>query len=189
MSDSEITIPKGFCQCGCGGRTAIAKRTITRKGHIKGEPVRFLIGHATRGRMGESAFNWKGGKPSVEMGYIKIYHPTHPRSHKGRVSEHIVIAETALGKPLPPKAQVHHHSPVELVICENHAYHRLLHQRTRSLKACGHANWRKCWVCKQYDDPVNLKIVDSHTSYHSKCHSDHDRTYRALKKTSFKDLG
>jgi hypothetical protein len=57
---------------------------------------------------------------------------------------HVLRAERALGKPLPAQAEVHHvvdkadDSP--LVICQDTAYHQLLHQRTRVLKAGGDPN-------------------------------------------------
>ena len=38
-------------------------------------------------------------------------------------------AERALGRPLTRWQQVHHHSPTQLVICEDVAYHHLLHAR------------------------------------------------------------
>jgi len=45
------------------------------------------------------------------------------------------IAEKALGHPLPPKAEIHHvdgdplnNEPSNLVICEDRAYHLLLHK-------------------------------------------------------------
>lgn len=37
-----------LCECGCGSPAPIAKRTTTSKGHVKGEPVRFIMGHNTR---------------------------------------------------------------------------------------------------------------------------------------------
>jgi hypothetical protein len=37
-----------LCECGCGEPTRIAKKTNGRLGHVKGQPVRFLHGHATR---------------------------------------------------------------------------------------------------------------------------------------------
>lgn len=40
----------GFCECGCGGRTAIARCTSTDKGWIKNQPIRFINGHSVRGR-------------------------------------------------------------------------------------------------------------------------------------------
>ena len=38
-------IPPGFCQCGCGNKTALATRTDVRRGHVKGQPLRFLPHH------------------------------------------------------------------------------------------------------------------------------------------------
>lgn len=44
-----MTIPKGFCKCGCGQRTSIATRTDRLKGHTKGEPKKFVYGHSRGG--------------------------------------------------------------------------------------------------------------------------------------------
>lgn len=49
---------------------------------------------------------------------------------------HRLRAEAALGKPLPHGAQVHHadgslDANAPLVICQDAAYHKLLHQRMR----------------------------------------------------------
>jgi hypothetical protein len=41
-------IPEGFCQCGCGRRTSVAKQSRSCQGHIKGEPHRFCRGHGHR---------------------------------------------------------------------------------------------------------------------------------------------
>ena len=80
-----------------------------------------------------------------------------------RKYEHVRMAEDAIGKPLPAGAHVHHadcnpgnNAPTNLVVCPNAAYHWLLHVRTRALDACGNAGWRKCALCKQYDDPAMM---------------------------------
>jgi len=52
---------------------------------------------------------------------------------------HVLIAEKALGKKLPPGAVVHHadgnpsnNKNSNLVICPSQAYHMLIHARTRA---------------------------------------------------------
>jgi hypothetical protein len=37
-----------LCECGCGQPTTIATKTSTARGHIRGEPVRFLAQHHRR---------------------------------------------------------------------------------------------------------------------------------------------
>ena len=41
-------IPYGYCHCGCGERTTIAKANDPRDNVVKGQPVRFIRGHAAR---------------------------------------------------------------------------------------------------------------------------------------------
>lgn len=54
MSAAEVlalptpAAPAGYCQCGCGERTPVAARTNRSWGAVKGEPLRFLHGHAQR---------------------------------------------------------------------------------------------------------------------------------------------
>lgn len=97
---------------------------------------------------------------------------------------HVLVAERVLGKALPDGAIVHHsdenktnNDPRNLVICPNRAYHQLIHQRMRALAACGHAHWRKCNHCKQYDDPNNLHIASTNNAYHSRCVNAYNRQY------------
>jgi len=35
----------GMCNCGCGQETNLAQRTVPERGHIKGEPYRYVLGH------------------------------------------------------------------------------------------------------------------------------------------------
>ena len=66
--------------------------------------------------------------------------------------------EKIIGHSLKTTEQVHHHTNNTLVVCEDQTYHMLLHRRTKALKVCGHANWRRCRYCKKYDSPENLWI-------------------------------
>ena len=67
-------------------------------------------------------------------GYIKVM--VNGRS----TYEHILLAEKALGKPLPKGAVVHHtgarddnHGPFKLVVCPSNEYHSLIHKRMKEL--------------------------------------------------------
>src|SRR4051812_44360766 len=39
-----------LCECGCGRAAPVAARTDVRKGHVKGQPVRFIQGHNGGGK-------------------------------------------------------------------------------------------------------------------------------------------
>lgn len=45
MTPSEVTIPYGFCHCGCGKKTTIADHDEPRYNARKGEPRRYIRGH------------------------------------------------------------------------------------------------------------------------------------------------
>lgn len=122
-----------LCECGCGLPAAIATRTNGRT--KKGQSCRFKAGHKGRSR--------------TATGYRKRQTP------RGVIWEHIVVAETVLGKRLPLGAEVHHvdgtrrnNAPANLVICQSHAYHGLLHVRARVVRAGGNPNTdRICSRC------------------------------------------
>jgi hypothetical protein len=50
LADDGESVPFGFCRCGCGNTTPIAKRNEYRRGHVKGEPIPVLHGHNRRTR-------------------------------------------------------------------------------------------------------------------------------------------
>lgn len=150
------------CECGCGGEAKKSKR--------------FIRGHQNRG---SNHPMWNGGKIVDSYGYTLIHKPGHSRANAyGYVKEHILMAEKALGKSLPPKAVVHHHTPEQLIVCQDQTYHMLLHQRERALADCGHADWRKCKRCHTYDDPNNLR----RDGVHSACDNEYQHNLRESKK-------
>lgn len=110
----------------------------------------------------------KKGTGVINAGGYRVHGKNHERTY-----EHVTVAERVLGKPLPPGAIVHHvdgnpanNAPSNLVICPDQAYHLLLHVRQRAIEACGNPNYRKCMVCKRWDDPKNMKWAHSTTYYH-----------------------
>ena len=116
-------------------------------------------------------------------GRLMVLSLGHPRATTlGFVPEHILLAEKALGKPLPVGSEVHHFTEDQLVICQDQSYHRLLHVRQRALESCGNADWRKCHFCKKYDSPdkMILKKVAKRPLVTSMFH-------RACKNKSLKD--
>jgi hypothetical protein len=174
-------IPYGECHCGCGQKTRLAPYSWAAKGMKQGEPMQFINGHQLPRVSGKDHPNWKGGRSNASRGYININQPNHPRAkNTNQVHEHILIAEKALGKYLPDKAVIHHYSLTELVICQDQAYHALLHQRTRALRACGHASWRKCNYCKEYDKPENL-YIRCKAIFHRACSDQRRREARSKK--------
>jgi hypothetical protein len=116
------------------------------------------------------------GRNINPYGYARILLRDHPKAQSnGYVSEHTLVAEKILGKPLPVGACVHHineqksdNRPESLVICENRSYHIVLHRRMIAKKESGVAGWRKCGFCHQYDDPIHLEIQKT-SCYHSEC--------------------
>lgn len=131
MSDATA-IPCGLCQCGCGQPTKRSPQAHSATGYARGEPFRFIAGHNVKNRPCKS--------------YRKV----------GRLEQlHRLRAALALGKPLPPTAIVHHADgsradDAPLVICQDRAYHNLLHARMRLQKAGADPNTHKlCNRCGQ----------------------------------------
>lgn len=101
--------------------------------------------------------------------------------------EHRLRAEQIVGHPLDPKHQIHHYTEDRkngpFVICEDDAYHKLLHVRARALKATGDPHKRKCCICKEWDDPDNLAFVKTqHRYYHNKCTAAKQLAYKKAKR-------
>lgn len=125
-----------LCGCGCGGVAPLVIQTARSEGVTKGQQRRFIRGH-----------NAKMMRRTV--GYSQVY----VGNGRGR-DAHVVIAERALGRRMPAGAEVHHvdgnkhnNARTNLVICQDRAYHFLLHARARVVRAGGDPNTQR--VCGQ----------------------------------------
>lgn len=125
---------KWKCLCDCGNITFVDSRYI-RHGSTKSCGC-------YRKSSGEMHRGWKGGKHFNKSGYVMTMCKGHPAATiKGFVMEHRLVAEKALGKYLDATHPVHHingdktdNRPENLVICESHSYHALLHKRMREMR-------------------------------------------------------
>ena len=109
--------------------------------------------------------------------------------------EHRLIVEKAIGKKLPAQATVHHidgdranNSNHNLLVCQDAAYHNLIHYRTDALAASGNASYVKCCYCKEWGPPDELTIVKLKKrcmhAYHKSCNKEYQRKYRLRKRSS-----
>lgn len=175
------------CECGCGA--------IARKRFVKGHIINALNadGRAYRSGAMERSPNWKGGV-TRSNGYVVLKDPTHPNANKnGQVSEHVAIVARVLGHAVPPGAEVHHinedrsdNRNSNLVVCQDHAYHMLLHRRSDALREAGNANFLRCEHCKKWDAPEKMKQSSTRTwrAYHPECNNEAARRLRAKKGTN-----
>lgn len=128
-------IEHGLCLCGCGKTTRIAPVNDRSKGWIKGQPLKYMMGHRLKaGAAGEKSPRWKGGRYLSTHGYVTV------TTEDGRQYEHILMAEKALGRKLKyispghPDNEVVHHIDGDkqgnrndnLLVC-THRYHTELH--------------------------------------------------------------
>lgn len=135
---------------------------------------------------------WRNGDPFAGFekkhkdgeGYINQDGYRIMETNGTRKREHVAIIEQALGHPIPKKAETHHvdgkrshNVNSNLVLCNSRAYHMLLEIRTRAYRACGHAGWRKCQYCQQYDKQENMYAHPSESRFrHRACFNEYRMT-------------
>lgn len=104
--------PSGLCQCGCGQRTRIATTTIRSKGHVRGQPVRYLPGHSNSPNIryeidpSTGCWIWRGRLTTNGYGHITL--------HGRQVTAHVMMYTQKYG-PIPPGKELDH------VVCQNRA--------------------------------------------------------------------
>lgn len=126
------------------------------------------------------------GRRVCGHGYVSVQMLGHPRATEGYVLEHILVAERAIGHHLQPPVVIHHvnelvtdNNPTNLVICEDQAYHMLLHVRARVLRAGGDPrSQRICGGCKELGPQEEI----GRRGHCRECHNAANRKYRATRR-------
>ena len=141
---------------------------------------------------GERNHMWKGGIIPTGHGYLK-----EKVSNDAYVPQHILVAERALGRLLSRKHPVHHvdqnranNKNSNLVICQDAAYHNLLHKRMRVVRAGGDPNrdkiCAKCHACLDRETwfSKDRGSLDEFTNVCRECCAKLQVIYREKRKTT-----
>lgn len=96
--------------------------------------------------------------------YKLITKHEHPNAHAdGRLYEHVFIMTEILGRALTALEVVHHvdedprnNAPSNLQLFATDTEHKRHHMRLRAMQEYGNPNYRKCPLCKTYDDTENM---------------------------------
>jgi hypothetical protein len=132
----------------------------------------------------ERHYHWNGGQRIKSDGRLLINLPSHPRADpNGYIPNAVLVAEKALGKPLPFGAVVHHVKDIEddqsTVICQNNGYHIFLHARKRIVDAGGSPNTQKiCGKCHQLKNKDDFKHTDKYGGHYNTCKECERKSYR-----------
>jgi hypothetical protein len=103
-----VQVPPGKCQCGCGDDTPIARKTVTAKGIVKGQPLRYLRGHSGGPHNLASAYRihpdtgcWIWQRSASYNGYGQLF-------HEGRVQRAHRVFDALYRGPIPAGLHIDH---------------------------------------------------------------------------------
>lgn len=110
MSEQEPTVPYGYCHCGCGEKTTIARKNDPRSGRIKGQPVRYKNFHFKRHRGPRWVVEDRGYETPCWIWQLSKLNGGYGRDgdgHGGARLAHVVAWEAVHG-PVPEGLQLDH---------------------------------------------------------------------------------
>ncbi len=91
---STDSTPYGYCKCGCGRKTSIAKRTHARYRHVKGEPTHYIQGHRNKKwyivNEETGCWEWQGYKNALGYGHVRM--------DNQRLYAHVLMYKTMVGE-------------------------------------------------------------------------------------------
>jgi len=105
MPDSrrQTVEPYQLCACGCGERTLLARRTHKKDGYVKGQPIRYVNGHARRTKGPDHIVDedgcwvWVKEKSRHGYGWLNesgkqyVAHRAYYERHKGPIQDGLQI--------------------------------------------------------------------------------------------------
>jgi len=118
-----------------------------------------------------------------QHGYKVVWEKTK----KNFVPFHRKLIENIFGK-LDKNFIVHHidgdilNNNINNLAIMTRSEHASLHHSQTALKACGNSEYRKCFYCKNYDNPSEMMKHHSGGVFHYECKLEYLREYRRKKR-------
>jgi hypothetical protein len=185
LTDSQ-NIPYGYCHCGCGAKTSIAPCNSARYGQVKGEPVRFRVGHARRRPLAERLWEkvdrrgpdecwpWTGWLQPNGYGTICRGGKGGPHAMVHRVAWELENGPIPSDEPM----QVHHR-------CKNPACCNPAHLEALTTKGHGRAHLRPaCPKGHPYDAENTYFAPPDGKRQCKRCRREYQRMLRAKRQGS-----
>ena len=141
MSDPKDTIPYGFCHCGCGEKTNLARTTDPKKGWVRHQPIKYVAGHNARKSPVEYVIDpetgcwvWQRYVSSNGYGRMRIGDRLH--------SAHRVFYSRARG-PIPEGLQLDHICRNRKCVNPDHLFLGTVKDNSDDMIAKERAAWQK----------------------------------------------